>query len=619
MSTNLWSQNSTSDTVKIQSVDINGHLGLKNQQSLDSSILSNPQHLNLGDLLSKKSHLFIKSYGIGSLATVSLRGSGSAHTQLNWNGISLNSSMNGSSDLALFPLFFMDEVDVNYGLNSVIDGTGGLGGSVNISTLPEFKKQLSLYTSYQLGSFGHEQLNSKVKIGSQKFQSITKIIYNKSVNNFKYRDLTIEGFPDRTVENASLLQKGIMQNIFLKLNKNQLLEANLWLFDSERNLPPLITLRYNIERQEDITVKGMLKYSKYFEKSILKFTIAYLNDQLFYLNERAGIDSESQIKSLRARFDYAFGLKRIEFQSQIKYESNVALADELIEDVDQNRVELFLSAQRSISKQLKTIFSLRSMHVLYNHNFVLPQLRIDYEFEQLNFKLFALAGKNVKYPSLNDLYYVPSGNVNLKAEESESFEFGSIYQKDIINRKLELLTSTTLFYNNIENYIQWEPTAFGFWQPNNLASVETMGVEIFLEIKQTEGKVKKQLNGTYSYTSSRNFEKQHEFDESRGKQLIYIPAHKGNISLKLGVEEMNISTSYQIIGIRFISSDNEEILPSYSLLDVSASKSIKWRSNSYFEISAGVKNLFNAEYQAIEWRPMPNRNYFIKLVYQFRK
>ena len=105
MSTNLWSQNSTSDTVKIQSVDINGHLGLKNQQSLDSSILTNPQHLNLGDLLSKKSHLFIKSYGIGSLATVSLRGSGSAHTQLNWNGISLNSCMNGSSDLSLFPLF----------------------------------------------------------------------------------------------------------------------------------------------------------------------------------------------------------------------------------------------------------------------------------------------------------------------------------------------------------------------------------------------------------------------------------------------------------------------------------------------------------------------------------
>ncbi|MDB9964521.1 TonB-dependent receptor plug domain-containing protein, partial [Vicingaceae bacterium] len=140
VASNLLSQNTISDTVEIEPVIVNGNSLTTNQEVLDSSILSNPQHLNLGDLLSKKSHLFIKSYGIGSLATVSLRGSGAAHTQVNWNGISLNSSMNGSSDLALFPLFFMDEVSVKYGLNSLADGTGGIGGAVNISTLPEFGK-----------------------------------------------------------------------------------------------------------------------------------------------------------------------------------------------------------------------------------------------------------------------------------------------------------------------------------------------------------------------------------------------------------------------------------------------------------------------------------------------
>ena len=165
MASNLLSQNTISDTVRINSVTVNGHSKTRNQQTLDSSILGNPQHLNLGDLLSKKSHLFIKSYGIGSLATVSLRGSGTAHTQVNWNGISLNSSMNGSSDLAIFPLFFMDQVGVNYGLNSLADGTGGIGGSVNISTLPEFGKQLNLFSSYLHGSFGQQQLNVKIKGG----------------------------------------------------------------------------------------------------------------------------------------------------------------------------------------------------------------------------------------------------------------------------------------------------------------------------------------------------------------------------------------------------------------------------------------------------------------------
>ncbi|MFT6166554.1 MAG: iron complex outermembrane receptor protein [Vicingaceae bacterium] len=619
MATNLWGQNTLADTVKIKSVLVNGYSTITNQEVLDSAILSNPQHLNLADLLSKKSHLFIKSYGIGSLATISLRGSGSAHTQLNWNGILLNSSMNGSSDLALFPLFFMDEVTVNYGLNSSIDGTGGIGGAVNISTLPEFKRHLELYASLQVGSFGQQQINAKVKLGDEKFQSITKIIHNQADNNFEYKDLTTEGFPSKKVKNASLLQKGIMQNFFFKLRKNQLLEANLWLFDSERNLPPLLTLRDNTELQEDIALKSLIKYSKYFDNSTLKLTAAFIDDQLNYENERAGIASSSQTKSFRTRADYQFAFRKIDFHSQVKYDNNRASADGLTGEVKQDRVELFVQAKRCLTNQFKTSLSMRSLHVLQNESYVLPQIRMDYQMKKMNLQLFALVGKNVKYPSLNDLYYNPSGNLNLKAEVSESLEFGSIYQKDILNNNLKLTSSATLFYNNIENYIQWEPTAFGFWSPTNLKNVETFGTEFFIEVKQSTRKVKKQLNATYSYTSSKNYEKQHEFDESRGKQLIYIPEHKGNVSLDLEVENISFSANYQFIGSRFISSDNEEFLPSYSLLDLSIHKGVLLKNKNSIEFSTGVKNIFNTEYQAIEWRPMPNRNYFIKVGYLFRK
>ena len=146
-----------------------------------------------------------------------------------------------------------------------------------------------------------------------------------------------------------------------------------------------------------------------------------------------------------------------------------------------------------------------------------------------------------------------------------------------------------------------------------------MGSELFIEVNQVKGKIKKQFNATYSYTASKNYEKQHEFDESRGKQLIYIPEHKGNVSLDLEVENFSFFINYQYIGIRFISSDNEELLPSYSLLDASVCKILKWKGNSFIALSAGVKNILDIKYQAIEWRPMPNRNYFIKISYQFKK
>lgn len=619
MATNAWSQSTISDTVKINAVTVNAVSPKMNQENLDSSVLSNPQHLNLGDLLSKKSHLFIKSYGIGSMATVSLRGSGSAHTQLNWNGIALNSSMNGSSDLALFPLFFMDDVSVNYGLNSIEDGAGGIGGAVNISTEPSFHKRVSASISSTIGSFGQQEWNGKVIAGNEKIQSITRILHSKADNNFAYKDVTVEGFPSRNVQNASLEQKGIMQNLFFKLKNNQLLEANVWLFDSERNLPPLITLRENTEFQEDRTCRGLVKYSKYFKNSTFKVTTAYLEDQLFYENERAGISSNSTTRSIRSRMDYEFSFKKIELHSQIKYATNRAQADGLTEEVVQDQAAFFIQADRDITKQLSANLSLRTLHILKNESYLLPQLRLDYQLQKLNTQLFASAGKNVRYPSLNDLYFRPSGNQNLLAEESASVEFGGIYQKDLWKKAIQFTTSTTLFYNNIENYIQWEPTAFGYWRPTNLKSVETMGAELFVQLKQVEGKLKKQFNATYSYTSSKNYEKNHEFDESRGKQLIYIPEHKANASLELGIHNIDFSVNYQVIGMRYISSDNEEFLPNYSLLDASIRKSIRWRAKSIVELSVGVKNLLDTEYQAIEWRPMPNRNYFIKISYQFQK
>jgi len=618
MATTTWAQNTPSDTVKIKQVTVKSIPIKSNQERLDSAILSDPQHLNLGDLLSKKSHLFIKSYGIGSLATISLRGSGSGHTQLNWNGISLNSSMNGTTDLALFPLFFMDEVSLNYGLSSSIDGTGGIGGSVNISTVPQFKKQLNVVVSSNVGSFGQQQLQAKVKLGKENFQSITKLIHHQADNDFEYKDLTLEGFPTRKVKNASLLQKGVMQSFFLKFNKNQLLEANLWWFDSERNLPPLITLRENTEFQEDISIKSLVKYSKYFDNSTLKLTAAYLDDQLNYENQRAGIASKSETKSLRTRADYEFVLKKIKLHSQVKFENNRATADGLSEEVVQNRLELFFKAEKNITKQLNANASIRSLQVLQKQSYFLPQLRFDYQFRRSNLKLFALAGKNVSYPSLNDLYYQPSGNSRLEAEESESVEVGTAHEIELIKDKLVVHSSATLFYTNIENYIQWEPTAFGFWRPSNLEAVETRGAEFFIAIKQRQGKLKKQLTATYSYTSSKNYEKQHEFDRSSGKQLIYIPEHKGNVSLNVEYKASAINLNYQVLGIRYLSSDNEELLPRYSLLDVGFSQQFNRAGKHPITLSVGVKNVLNEEYQAIEWRPMPNRNYFIKMVYQFK-
>ncbi|MBP6512026.1 MAG: Plug domain-containing protein, partial [Bacteroidia bacterium] len=70
-------------------------------QSLDTSTLSKLNATTLADRLNRESALFVKSYGSGSLSTVSIRGTGAAHSAVLWNGISLNSPMLGLYDFSL--------------------------------------------------------------------------------------------------------------------------------------------------------------------------------------------------------------------------------------------------------------------------------------------------------------------------------------------------------------------------------------------------------------------------------------------------------------------------------------------------------------------------------------
>src|SRR5690606_22787945 len=50
---------------------------------------------DLSELLTGYSPVFIKSYGRGSSATASFRGTAATHTQIFWNGMNLNSPMRG--------------------------------------------------------------------------------------------------------------------------------------------------------------------------------------------------------------------------------------------------------------------------------------------------------------------------------------------------------------------------------------------------------------------------------------------------------------------------------------------------------------------------------------------
>lgn len=62
---------------------------------------------------------------------------------MNWNGINITPPMSGTFDFSQIPVFFTDNVSLYYGNSHVKNGTGAIGGSVNLFTDPDWNKGIA--------------------------------------------------------------------------------------------------------------------------------------------------------------------------------------------------------------------------------------------------------------------------------------------------------------------------------------------------------------------------------------------------------------------------------------------------------------------------------------------
>ena len=178
------------DTLHLQEFEVKSTLNAGNsgfkRVSMDSAFLVNHLNADLSSILSQYSTIFIKSYGNGSLATPSFRGTTAQHTQVEWNGISLNSPMLGQVDLSQIPVSQFDGMEILYGAAGIARTSGAFGGVVNLVTNPDWTNRFNVLVSQSIGSFKTFTTNVNVVAGSPSFQSHTKFNFSASDNNFPY-------------------------------------------------------------------------------------------------------------------------------------------------------------------------------------------------------------------------------------------------------------------------------------------------------------------------------------------------------------------------------------------------------------------------------------------------
>lgn len=628
----------TKDTIQLKTVEIKAKIPIEQKalshSRVDTIELQKLQTKSLAELIQSTGPVFVKTYGRGSSATVSFRGTASSHTQVNWNGMNINSPMRGDVDISLIPVYFIDDVSLLHGGSSLSQTSGGLGGSIQLNNQADWSNRLQLKYLWEVESFNTFKEFVQIGLGNKNFQSSTRFFHEQSENNFPFYNYGVLPQKEEVQKNADYKKYGFLQEFYFREEKHQL-SAKIWGGHQFRNLPQLMSYEGNNrkEYQEDDEWRGILQWE--YLNNYIKWEAfsSFKHHQLHYYRSSTELEFEnfnslSNENSSLNRLLFQYKKKELfNFKTYIDFNYHlVKVEDRAIQSsFEKDRLEIFWVGQVNwaLSERASAFAILRSE--FYDQMFIplIPAMGFEYQISS-GISAFINASRNYHKPTLNDLYWVPGGNPDLKPEDAWSADLG--FKTQLTHENLSFHFQLNTYQSLIDNWIIWQPSSSGafYWEAVNLKKVWARGIESQLKINWDFRKNwKLYFSANYTYTRTTNQNALSSVDESRGKQLIYIPVHSANFLFNLQFKNLQWSLGNQSIGKRYTNSSNVEndfelILSPFSVMN----SELAWQKqfkNYSTRLAFRVENLFDTDYMMILWRPMPGRYYAFNLQIKWRK
>ncbi|MBL6950390.1 MAG: TonB-dependent receptor plug domain-containing protein [Bacteroidales bacterium] len=603
-----------SDTLRLKEIEVKAnfpvdHMGFKRVR-LDSTILMPHIDANLSTILSQYSTIFIKSYGNNNLATPSFRGTTAHHTQIEWNGININSPMLGQTDLSQVPVSQFDGIEILYGAAGIARSSGAFGGIVNLTTKPDWNNRLNVTLAQTFASFNNYSTNLNAVVGNANIQSHTKVNFNRGKNDFRFYNDYTQSVMNQI--NSSYLKYGFSEDLFAKINNRHLISAKIWYSHNDTDIPPVTT---NInpdhkEKQRDRSLRSLIEYKYVARKFNISMRSALVDQYMNYVNDSLEANHHYYSFTNRFRFQYT-GFSKVTVKPGLDLTYDWVNSDAY--DGQKRRYILGGFAEIIYVPNPKLTISFLAREDLIDGRFMpfIPAIGVKYKpFHKTNISFSGNIARNYRYPTLNDLYWDLFGNPDLLPEISYIAEMGITWNLLNTNRTLFIEAEITGYYSFIEDMIVWLPSSGSgaIWKPMNITEVLARGIETGINGSLLIGDATIQLNTTYNFCRSTYEKTKSAGDASLGKQLIYIPVHSVNATLRGSLKDFYFSYTINYVSKRYTGTDNQSFMPGYNLSNIFFGKNFQL-NNFVLSLQLEINNLFDLDYQSIANRPMPGRNF----------
>lgn len=640
----LCAQNDTLHSHQMTEVEVKANRVLDVHALTAVRSLSVADHLRLGvvdmgDALRRMPGVTLRDYGgAGGRKSIAIRGLGSQHTGVSYDGVTLTECQTGSIDLSRYTL----EQAANVSLS-----IGGEGQMMMPARQLAYPAVLSIETTD--GSVLKDKkphLNATLTAGSfLTFKPFVKYLQGLghgwalsatldglySKNNFPYKlqnGTTIQ----RERRANSQLWNGHGELDVIHEHKNNELRLKFYGYTDSRQLPGQVRYYTNVSGEEldernnfaqlqytyrgfpKLTLKGIAKYN-YF-KSDYKDELSLPGKSLAIYKQREAYASlmlgYTPLKGMMLNYagDYAF--------------NNL------------------WGSQETVTRPLRHTM-LHAFSVLYTWRMFTIQGRMlgSYYF---NDDHRGPAGENVhrwspnvmarvnipgkmglsirasykdifRMPTFNELYYYHYGSTDLKPENTRQGNFGLGWN---YNKKgWDVEVGVDAYANRVTDKIVSVPYNLFIWRTINVAKVKGKGVELNTRIGwqvMDKHKLDASLTGSVQAISNRT----NAASSAYGKQIAYIPKRTGSASLGWENPWLNLVLSAYAQSDCYTTNDHVSGTRVDGFYEMNLGLYRRWKwGRGVLTTRMDVRNLLDERYQLVARYPMPGRNWQMTFNYQF--
>lgn len=603
------------------------------RQTLTRAALLQMGATDVGEALRHMAGTGVRDYGgVGGLKTVSVRGMGSQHTAVSYDGVAIGDCQSGQVDLSRFRLANLSSVSLAIGCQDDIflpARSFAAASTLSIQTLSHLHSSRPLQVLGSIGTGSYGLLNPALFLSTgwgQDDRNTTSLYIDwlRSDGAYGFHMMNGNKSIDEQRNNSDISALRLEAGHRWQPTRRQSLTAKAYYYTSERGLPGSVVYDNPVstERLSDRNAFGQLSYlntlsEKLRLRAAAKFNYAWQRD---YKPQGAATTDDRFTQNetyLTATLLYQ-PLQQLSFSVAQDYAHN-HLTTTLRNNQHPSRETLLsvVAANFAVSgfKATATLLSTNIFeHVQTgqsadNLHRLSPSVSLSWQPQWLRGAMIRASWRDIfRVPTFNDLYYLLIGNANLRPEKTSQWNLGLTFSRRLSATVERLTLTADTYHGSVSDKIVAVPTMF-IWKMSNVGRVRMLGFDLTADaqLKFNKGWAMNVL-ATYGYLSATD-----RTDKSKvyyAGQIAYTPRHSASASLLLHTPVADLGYNLVMASERFTTTYNarENRIAPYA--DHSLSLSHRFRlGEGSLRLQAEVRNLSGKNYEVIRFYPMPGCNW----------